>query len=148
MDLSLDTCEISNINILTRTKDFIVSEDIAKLSVLLKTCIDNDKTCNELKLDIDSGIFEYIVEYLELVGKNKPSEIPKPIKDLSLRSYLQDWEYDYILKLESERMIKKVLDMTNYLDIPSLFELLCSKVASVIKHKIHLPNLNDIINNL
>lgn len=147
-DLSLDTCEVSNINIITRTKDFTISKDVAKLSVLLKTCIDNDQTCNELKLDIDSDIFEYVIEYLELAHKNTPSEIPKPIKDLSLRGYLQDWEYDYIVKLEAERMIKKVLDMTNYLDIPCLFELLCAKVASVIKHKIHLPNLNDLINNL
>lgn len=146
---SLD-CEetLPTISIITNGKEYILDKKEASLSVLLNTCINNDKECTEIKLKIEPSTFDYVVEYMKLATENKPSDIPKPIKDLSLRMYLKDWEYDYLCRIESAHMIKKVLDLVNYLDVPPLFELLCAKIASVIKHKIHLPNINEIIENL
>jgi S-phase kinase-associated protein 1 len=147
--LSLD-CEetLPKITIITNGKEYVLDKKEASLSFLLNTCINNDKDCNEIKLNIEPGTFDYVVEYMKLATESYPSDIPKPIKDLSLRTYLQVWEYDYLSRIESANMIKKVLDLVNYLDVPPLFELLCAKIASVIKHKIHLPNLNEIIENL
>ena len=147
--LSLDSEEtLHTFSIIAKGKEYTLDKKEASLSILLNTCINNDKDCNEVKLNIEPDTFDYVVEYMKLANVNKPSDIPKPIKDLSLKTYLQDWEYDYLCRIESAHMIKKVLDLVNYLDVPPLFELLCAKIASVIKHKIHLPNLNEIIENL
>jgi S-phase kinase-associated protein 1 len=147
--LSLDSEEtLPTISIITNGKEYVLDKREASLSVLLNTCINNDKNCNEVKLKIEPDTFDYVVEYMKLAIENKPSDIPKPIRDLSLKTYLQDWEYDYLCRIESDHMIKKVLDLVNYLDVTPLFELLCAKIASVIKHKIHLPNINEIIENL
>jgi S-phase kinase-associated protein 1 len=147
--LSLDSEEtLPTISIITNGKEYTLSKKESSLSVLLSTCINNDKDCDEIKLKIEPATFDYVVEYMKLATENKPSDIPKPIRDLSLKTYLQDWEYDYLCRIESDHMIKKVLDLVNYLDVTPLFELLCAKIASVIKHKIHLPNINEIIENL
>lgn len=140
--------EKETIKIIIELDEYLLSKSCALQSELFKTCLENEKDCKEITIKVDSECFKYIYQWLICADENKPSEIPKPIHDLSLKTYVQEWEFKFLIELEQKKMIRKVLEIANYLDIKPLYELLCAKLASYIKHKIHLPNFEELICNI
>lgn len=74
-----------------------------------------------------------IVEYLAYVKENPLNEIEKPLKSANLHEVVPAWFADFV-EVEQELLFDIILG-ANYLDIKSLLELACAKVASTLKGK-------------
>lgn len=115
----------------------------------LMSIIFEDKECFSVDLkEVSSIEFEYVLEYLNLLHTNRASEIPKPIIDTSLKTYLQPWELEYLEKIQNNKMLAKIASVSNYLDIKTLLELCCAKIAGMLKGKIHTNEIDKIIDSL
>jgi S-phase kinase-associated protein 1 len=128
--------------------EFLINKEHLYASKLFLVIFE-DKESKEIKINLPAKTFGFILTYLSELYNNKNfSIIPKPIMDKTLVSYLNEWELNYLDLLMSEKMLKKVLEAANYLDISSLFEMCCAKVASLIKGKINSPEFDKIIESI
>lgn len=150
---SLDDLLPSNRNITITTSDNViyeVPENLLKYSVLLSTALE-DKDCSDITLNlVTSEQFGYVLDYLKQLdaNKGKASDIPKPIMDSSLTSYIMGWELDFINKSTNNNMLAKLAEASNYLDVKPLLELVCSKIAGLLKGKQNSNEIDSIINSL
>lgn len=140
----LDVEIITNDNI-----SYKLTEKMWKQSGMLTVALEQDKETKTINLNLVSSVeFKYIYEYLEYSTINKPSNIPKPIIDTTLKQYLSEWELQYLDNLYKNKMLAKIASVSNYFDIKSLMELSCAKIASLIKGKINTDEIDMIINTL
>lgn len=65
---------------------------------------------------------------------DSPPEIEKPLKTNDLKDVVEPWDADFI-NLENLEDLFDIILAANYLDIKSLLELSCAKVATLIKGK-------------
>ena len=96
----------------------------------------NDIIDNNRELDqeiiinkVDAKNLEKIVEYLKHYETEKPKEIPKPIPSNDLKSFLSEWDYNFINPISIEELID-LINASNFLGIDSLIKLISAKLAS------------------
>lgn len=73
-----------------------------------------------------------IIEFSEHYKSNDPPEIEKPLSKNSLKDLVDPWDEQFI-NLPNQEELLELLLAANYLDIKSLIELCCAKVATMIK---------------
>ena len=84
---------------------------------------------------VRGDILELVVNYLEHHNGKKPEEIAKPLRSVKMDRIVADqWDAVYINKM-SKKTIYKVMLAANYMDLPSLLNLSCAKIATLIKGK-------------
>ena len=76
-------------------------------------------------------VFDFIKHEME--GDKLP-EIPRPCPSSRLQDFLPMWFANYI-DLQSLEDIYDLIAAANYLDVPSLVELGCAKVGSMMQNK-------------
>ena len=76
-------------------------------------------------------VFDFIKHEME--GDKLP-EIPRPCPSPRLQDFLPMWFANYI-DLQSLEDIYDLIAAANYLDVPSLVELGCAKVGSMMQNK-------------
>ena len=79
--------------------------------------------------EVDGKTLKKIIEYLEHYKDSEPKEIPKPLKDSKLENVIEKWDADYILPIPKEDCVS-IINAANYMDIPSLLQLACAKIAA------------------
>jgi S-phase kinase-associated protein 1 len=152
--ISLDETEEKLVDqpIVLISKDGIevsTTRKVVNLSGMINAAIETDTECKELPLGlVDADELKYSIEYLQWLTTNKASTIPYGITDTTLKSYLQEWELQFIDKVYSNKMLAKLTNAANYLDIKPLLEICCAKIASLIKGKIYDNNIDQIIASL
>ena len=72
-----------------------------------------------------------IIEYCTYIHTNPPPEIEKPLRSNELGDVVNPWFAEFV-NLEQEVLFELIL-AANFMDIKSLLELACAKVASLIK---------------
>ena len=72
------------------------------------------------------------MEYCERHRNDTPPEIEKPLKTSNLYELVDEYDAKFI-DLENLEEIYEIILAANYLDIRSLLDLGCAKVASQIK---------------
>merc|ERR1711985_226979 len=73
-----------------------------------------------------------IIDYCRYHKDNPPEEIQKPLKSTNLMECgVSEWDSEHV-NIEQEVLFELIL-AANYLDIKSLLDLTCAKVASMIK---------------
>ena len=118
-----------------------VSQACAEASVLIKGIIDDSGIDDDIPLpQVKKAILDKIVVYCEYITKNAPPEIEKPLRSNQLSDVVNEWYADYV-NVEQELLFELIL-AANFLDIKSLLELCCAKVASVIKG-MTIPEIRD-----
>ena len=117
-----------------------VSREVAEMSVLIKEMLaddddDDDAEVPEIPLpNVQRDILEKIVEFCNHHVNNPMAEIEKPLKSNNMAEVLDDaWDAEFI-DLDQPTLFNIIL-AANYLDLPSLLDLSCAKVASMIKGK-------------
>ena len=100
-------------------------------SGLIKTALNIDYNCKELKLDFTYEILKHIISYVEKYKGNFPI-YKKPLFN-SLKNTINKWDFTYIDK--DFNFLSNLINSSNYLDIEPLLNLSCMKVASLIKGK-------------
>ena len=109
-----------------------VEKDIAMKSVLIRGIVEDSGVEDDVPLpSIKKPILEKVIGYCRHIHQNPPPEIDKPLRSNNLNDVVSDWYADFV-NLDQEVLFELIL-AANFLDIKSLLELACAKVASMIK---------------
>ena len=84
--------------------------------------------------DIKSDILNKVVEYLTYYKGKNPKDIPKPMPSANLSEIIDEWDVKFINGIELDSVFD-LINAANYMDIPSLLDLSCAKIASLLKGK-------------
>lgn len=84
--------------------------------------------------NLSTHILQKIIEYCEYHKNDQPEEIEKPLRTTNLAELVDSWDAKFI-EVENMEELFKIIQGANYLDIASLLDLSCAKVASLIKGK-------------
>ena len=113
---------------------FEVEESVASKSLLIKNMVEDSGTDEEIPLpNVKSAILEKVIEYCRHYRDQIPPEIEKPLKSAVMQDVVPAWDAAFV-ELEHEMLFELIL-AANYLDIKSLLDLSCAKVASQMKGK-------------
>lgn len=113
----------------------IVTRREACLSKLLFTIMDADQDAGTIDLPhVQKDVLDDVIVYLRQYNGEGPPEIEKPIRSTVMKDIATEWEAEYIERFSIKRLYKVIL-AAHYLDIPTLVDLGCAKVASLIRGK-------------
>ena len=84
--------------------------------------------------DIKADILKKVVEYLTYYKGKNPKDIPKPMPSANLSEIIDEWDVKFINGIELDSVFD-LINAANYMDIPSLLDLSCAKIASLLKGK-------------
>ena len=107
----------------------------AEHSQLLKGLLADYDQKDEIPLpDIKFDILKKVVEYLVYYKDKTPKEIPKPLPSANLSEVTDEWDVNFINGIELDSVFD-LINAANYMDISSLLDLACAKIASLMKGK-------------
>eukprot|EP01017_Pseudomicrothorax_dubius_P049925 TRINITY_DN935_c0_g2_i3.p2 TRINITY_DN935_c0_g2~~TRINITY_DN935_c0_g2_i3.p2 ORF type:complete len:131 (+),score=53.75 TRINITY_DN935_c0_g2_i3:306-698(+) len=84
--------------------------------------------------NVKTSILRKILEYCDKHKNDTPPEIEKPLKSNNLYDVVPQWDADFI-SLPNLEDIFEVILAANYMDIKSLLDLACAKIATLLKGK-------------
>jgi S-phase kinase-associated protein 1 len=117
-------------------QDFTVERKQAFVSMLVKTCLENDETAVEVPIPgVSGGILSLVVQYMVHHKGIEPQLVEKPLRSKIMKDVCADkWDAEYIDKIgDNRQQLYDLILAANYMDIKSLLHLGCAKVASLIK---------------
>ncbi|ETM97708.1 hypothetical protein PPTG_20110 [Phytophthora nicotianae INRA-310] len=107
------------------------------MSELVKTLISDDADDDEVQEiplpNVKSPVLSKVIEFCSHHHNNPMREIEKPLKSADMHDVVSDWDANFV-DIEQEILFELIL-AANYMDIKSLLDLACAKVASMIKGK-------------
>ena len=117
-------------------KDFKVSRGVALMSALVKNMLEGSDESEEINAPlplVKNDILEKVIEFCVQHEKSPTAEIDKPIKSSNMSENVDEWDVKFID--QPQDIIFELILAANYMDIKSLLDLSCAKVASLIKGK-------------
>ena len=84
--------------------------------------------------EVKYEILKKIVEYLNYYKNKTPKEIPKPVPSENLSAFLDDWDNEFINKIDLDSTFE-LMNAASDLEIPSLLDLASVKIASILKNR-------------
>ena len=97
--------------------------------------IEDSGTEEEIPLpNVKKNILVKIMEYCEKHRNDNPPEIEKPLRHSNLSELVDAYDAKFI-DIENLEDLFDIILAANYLDIKSLLDLSCAKVATLIKGK-------------
>ncbi|CDW74175.1 UNKNOWN [Stylonychia lemnae] len=110
---------------------------ITDMSGLIRDMIEDNASYDEdIELrNIEGSYLQDIIQYCEHYNFEKQVDIPRPLPSSNLAQELKDqFEVQFIQKYDLDGTIK-MIEYSNFLNIPAIFELACASVASLFKGK-------------
>lgn len=112
----------------------VQSEDLA-ISNLIKMLTESVKEENEIfeeipLFNVSHRVFLKVLAFTRHYHKDPMKTIHKPLKDNHLP--VQKWYMEFV-SLETRESLYELLEAASYLDIEPLQDLLCARIASLIK---------------
>ena len=126
-----------------------VNKNIISMSKTIKTIMEGDTSTTTIELDkISSPILKLIIDYCTYHLTKPANKIEKPLQD-DFDKVICSWDNNF-LKLLSNEVLFELVNISDYLNITDLFELLCAKIASLLKGKSteEMREILDIKTNL
>lgn len=121
-----------------------VEKEIACKSILIRGIVDDSGVEEEIPLPaIKRAILDKIIEYCRYINSNQEPEIEKPLRTTQLSDVVSEW-YANFVNIDQEVLFELIL-AANFMDIKSLLELACAKVASLIKG-MTIPEIREFFN--
>ena len=146
------------VNLVSQEGDkFEVKKGAAAMSELVKTMLidgddeDEDEDENEQDIplpNVKSAVLAKVIEFCNYHVTNGPmKEIEKPLKSANMAEVVGEWDANFV-GIDQEMLFELIL-AANYMDIKSLLDLSCAKVASMIKGKTpeEIRNTFNIVND-
>eukprot|EP01083_Nonionella_stella_P079481 218135_1 len=114
-----------------------ISLKAAIRSKLIATMWKGDQTEYEIPLPkVGLTSLELVVGYLNHYENSEPKEVPKPIRSVEMSKNVEEWDANFIDRIgESKDRLFRLILAANYMDISSLLNLACAKVATWLKAK-------------
>jgi len=114
---------------------FKVSRKAALQSNLVKTALEDDREAKEVSLvHITAPIVEKVVQYMNYHKDVPPRKIESPLKSNNMKELVDKFDAKFVDEVDLDTLMKLLL-AANYMDVKSLLELICAKVASMMKGK-------------
>ncbi|KAK1942856.1 E3 ubiquitin ligase complex SCF subunit sconC [Phytophthora citrophthora] len=118
---------------------FEVETSVAVLSELVKTLVADDQEegdeIQEIPLpNVKGHVLAKVVEFCRHHKDAPMTEIQKPLKSANLSECVDPWDAQFV-GLEDQELLFELILAANYMDIKSLLDLSCAKVATMIKGK-------------
>eukprot|EP01084_Bolivina_argentea_P207670 354279_1 len=118
------------------SKYYKISKKCCALSKFIMSILDSDNdTVSILFRSVKAEILEFILTYLLHHQGIEPKRIQRPIKSSKMNENVDDenqWDSKWIDSFDDKTLFEIVLT-ANYLDIASLLDLGCAKIATLIK---------------
>lgn len=116
-------------------KSYTLSKKQAELSILLKNTIQDFQGDIVVPLtEIDGKTIERVVDYLTHYNGEIPIEIEKPLKSSEMSEVTDTWSANFVDSLVLDDLVELTV-ASNFLEINSLLDLCCAKLASTVKNK-------------
>lgn len=112
---------------------FRIPKRIAVMSDIIKSMLEEGDTDDIPLTDIKAPILAKVIDFMKHHADVRLPEIEKPLKSANLSEIVPAWDANFV-ELEQEVLFELVL-AANYLEIKSLLDLSCAKVASMVKGK-------------
>jgi len=127
---------MTKVKLLSQEGELIeVEEEVAMKSTLIKNMIEDAGTEEDIPLpNVKTSVLKKVLEYCQHYKTENPPEIEKPLKSTNMADVVPEFDAKYI-DLENLEEIFEIILAANYLDIKSLLDLSCAKIASLIKGK-------------
>ena len=121
-----------------------VEREIASKSEWVKNIVDGSEVDDNIPLPgIKKATLLKVIEYCTYINTNVPPQIDKPLRSNELSDIVDPWYAEFV-NLEQEVLFELIL-AANFMDIKSLLELACAKVASLIKG-MTIPQIREFFN--
>mmetsp|Transcript_11562 Transcript_11562/g.13085 ORF Transcript_11562/g.13085 Transcript_11562/m.13085 type:complete len:179 (+) Transcript_11562:23-559(+) len=115
-------------------KGYSVGKAPAMMSNLIKITLDGDQEAKEIDLKhIEGPVVEKVIQYMTYHVKVAPRKIEKPLQSTNMKELVDEFDAGFV-DTDQPTMFKLLL-AANYLDIKSLLNLVCAKIASLMKGK-------------
>lgn len=116
-------------------KEYSISKKAGDLSALIKNAREEIGSDEAIPLvEVDDKSLDKILVYLNKWNGETPPEIEKPLKSSVLKEVTDEWSADFIDDLDLETLTNITVS-ANFMEINSLLELACAKLASMCKDK-------------
>ncbi|OQR85536.1 S-phase kinase-associated protein 1A [Achlya hypogyna] len=130
--------EERKVNLVSQDGDsFEVTQAVACVSELVKTMIadeEDEDGVREIPLpNVKSPVLAKVIEFCAHHVNNPMADIEKPLKSGDLADVVSEWDAAFV-DIDQEVLFEVIL-AANYMDIKSLLDLACAKVATLIKGK-------------
>lgn len=113
---------------------FLIGREECKMSGLLQKMMENDKEASSFHLEnLKAQTLSKIILYMQYHSVNPPSTIEKPIRSNRMEEIVDAWDA-FFIDVEDDELFDLIL-ASNYMNIPSLLDLSCAKVATYMKGK-------------
>lgn len=114
----------------------LVDAEAAFLSSAIKSRIERQKGEEvEIQLpEVDHDVLEEIVEFCTHHVADPMNVIEKPLRCHELTSLVQPWYVDFVVRKEPPALTR-LLFAAHHLDVAPLIDLLCFRMATLIKDK-------------
>ncbi|ETK91698.1 hypothetical protein F441_04916 [Phytophthora nicotianae CJ01A1] len=117
---------------------FEVEAKVAAMSKLVQTLVDDEQEGEEVQEiplpNVKSHVLAKVVEFCQHHKDTPMAEIQKPLKSNVLSESVDGWDAKFVEVTDHELLFELIL-AANYMDIKSLLDLSCAKVACMIKGK-------------
>jgi len=127
--------EVENITIVSAEGErFTVPKKVAEMAGLVKMMVEDSDANEDVPLsDVKSAVLAKVIEFCKHHVDQRLPEIEKPLRSNNLAEIVPEWDAKFV-DIEQEVLFELIL-AANYMDIKSLLDLTCAKVASMIKGK-------------
>ena len=116
---------------------FVVNSEVANLSGLVQTMIDNDAPEDEAQeiplQSVKTATLAKVIEFCNHYIEEPMKEISTPIKSNDMAKIVEEW-YASFVNIEKVDLYDLIL-AANYMDIKPLLDLSCCTIAAMIKGK-------------
>ncbi|KAL4156795.1 hypothetical protein PRNP1_005821 [Phytophthora ramorum] len=116
---------------------FEVDASVAVMSQLVQTLVaDEGDEVQEIPLpNVKAHVLAKVVEFCQHHKDAPMAEIQKPLKSNVLSDSVDEWDATFVDVGENQELLFELILAANYMDIKSLLDLSCAKVATMIKGK-------------
>ncbi len=112
-----------------------VDEDVACKSKTIKDWIEESGIEQKVSVpNVKMYILKKVMEYCEKHRNDEPPEIEKPLRHSNLAELVDPFDAKFI-EIENLEEIFDIILAADYLNIKSLLDLSCAKIATLIKGK-------------
>ena len=121
-----------------------VDEEIATMSVLVKSMIDDSGADEDIPLpNVKKATLEKVIELCKNHKEDPLQDIEKPLKTNNIKEVVSPWYGDFVdVKIEE---LYEIILAANYLDIKPLLEVTCAAVAAMMKGK-SIEEIRELFN--
>jgi S-phase kinase-associated protein 1 len=114
---------------------FTIDSKSAERSGLLRGLIQDYSEDTDIPVpDIRGEVLKKVIDWLVHWKDEEPKAIPKPLPSADLKDVTEQWNVEFIEATDLPTNYD-IINAANYMDIKSLLELSCSRVASLMKNK-------------